>query len=69
MMITCTVYDGNLEVVALSYARIEANCQHYYRLLLQVLQGVSIACYACPVLAIVGMSVRSSVCPSHAGTE
>jgi len=35
-----------------------------------LLEGVSIASYASPVLAIVGLSVRlSSVCPLHAGTE
>ena len=33
------------------------------------LQGVSIACYASPVLAIVGMSVRLFVCLSPASTE
>ena len=33
------------------------------------LQGVKIASYASPVLAVVGMSVRPSLCPSHAGTE
>ena len=33
----------------------------------QFLQGVSIAGYACPVVAIIGMSVCPSVSPSHAG--
>jgi len=31
----------------------------------QLLQGVSTACYASPVLAIVGMSVCLSVTPRH----
>jgi len=33
------------------------------------LQGVSIAGYASPVLATIGMSVRRSVCSSHGGIE
>jgi len=31
--------------------------------------GVNIACYAEPVLATIGLSVRLSVRLSHAGTE
>ena len=47
-------------------ARLAVTCRRGHK---NFLHGVSIVCYASPVLAIVGMTVRLSVRPSHDGTE
>jgi len=49
----------------LRFADRDQHVNHYITPPCRVLQGVSIASYASPVLAIVEMSV----CPTHAGTE
>jgi len=63
---------GELVAKQIKKSRVKHKASRNYKLPLIALpffQGVSTACYASPVLAIVGMSVRPSVSLSHPGTE